>query len=80
MGTAGGWLPRELQLGSAALSWWRQFPEFRRIRRDIEFAGVAGARPAAAQRARSAVAATAGTAVVWVDIAFPALLDFRFYI
>ena len=42
-------LPRRVLPGSAAASGWRRFPQFRRIRRDIEVAVVAERR---AQRRR----------------------------
>jgi hypothetical protein len=46
----GGCCPENCSWDRELQSWWRWFPEFRRIRRDIEFAGLPGY-DAAAQRA-----------------------------
>ena len=73
---AGGLLPGEWWPRAAAPSWWQRFPELWRIRRDIEVAGIAGARAAAALRVRGAAAAIAGTGRV--EETFLVLLEFGF--
>ena len=61
-------LPGVLLPRSAAPSGWQEFPQFRRICRDIEVAVVAGR---GAQRAGVRVAAVSEFAVVGVDLRLP---------